>query len=112
MVRRVQKVQQPEPLESTVHGREVHVSKQKQVQKENVGDLEITRNITATETTEVEHKGTTQERVVDGPVKPAKAPFFTKKIQPCRVFENEQARFEVEFDGDPIPTVKWLVLFL
>lgn len=77
------------------------------MQKETVGDLEITRKITATETTEVEHKGTTQERVVDGPVLPAKAPFFTKKIQPCRVFENEQARFEVEFDGDPLPTIKW-----
>lgn len=69
--------------------------------------MEITRKITATETTEVEHKGTTQERIVEGPVKPAKAPFFTKKIQPCRVFENEQARFEVEFDGDPMPTIKW-----
>lgn len=32
---------------------------------------------------------------------------FTKKIQPCRAFEQEQARFEVEFDGDPIPTVQW-----
>lgn len=105
--KRVQKQPAPEPLETSVHGREVHVSKQKQVQKETVGDLEITRKITATETTEVEHKGTTQERIVEGPVKPAKAPFFTKKIQPCRVFENEQARFEVEFDGDPMPTIKW-----
>lgn len=32
---------------------------------------------------------------------------FTKKIQPCRAFEQEQARFEVEFDGDPLPTIKW-----
>lgn len=103
-----QKTVELEPSESSVHGREVHVSKQKQTQKETVGDLEITRKITATETTEVEHKATTQERVVKGaPVKPAKPPLFTKKIQPCRVFENEQARFEVEFDGDPIPTVQW-----
>ncbi|GLH07319.1 LOW QUALITY PROTEIN: Titin [Gryllus bimaculatus] len=63
----------PEPAESAVHGREVHVAKQKQTQKE----------------------------------KPAKPPFFTKKIQPCRAFEQDQARFEVEFDGDPLPTVKW-----
>lgn len=28
-------------------------------------------------------------------------------MQPCRAFEQEQARFEVEFDGDPLPTVKW-----
>ena len=97
----------PEPSESTVHGKEVHVSKQRQKQKEIQGDLEITRNISATETTEVEHKATTHERVVDGPVKPAKAPFFTKKIQPCRAFEQEQARFEVEYDGDPMPKVKW-----
>ncbi|XP_034137006.1 titin-like isoform X2 [Drosophila guanche] len=96
-----------EPSESSVHGREVHMNKQQQVQKEIQGDLEITRKITATETTEVEHKGTIQERVVKGPVKPAKAPVFTKKIQPCRVFENEQAKFEVEFDGEPNPTVKW-----
>jgi titin len=55
----------------------------------------------------MEHKGTTQERIVEGPVKPSKPPVFTKKIQPCRVFENEPAKFEVEFDGDPIPKVKW-----
>lgn len=97
----------PEPSESTVHGREVHVAKQKQTQKEIKGDLEITRKITATETTEVEHKAKTQERVVQGPTKPAKPPVFTKKIQPCRAFEQEQARFEVEFDGDPLPTIKW-----
>lgn len=97
----------PEPSESSVHGKEVHVSKQKQTQKEVVGDKEITRKITATETTEMEHKGTTQERVVEGPVKPSKPPVFTKKIQPCRVFENEQSKFEVEFDGDPMPTVSW-----
>lgn len=94
-------------MESSVHGREVHVNKQKQTQKETVGDMEITRKITATETTEMEHKGTTQERVVEGPVEPSTAPFFTRKIQPCRVFENEQARFEVEFDGEPLPKVKW-----
>ena len=39
--------------------------------------------------------------------KPSKPPFFTKKIQPCRAFEQSQARFEVEFDGEPLPTVKW-----
>lgn len=97
----------PEPSESGVHGREVHVQKSKQVQKEVKGDKEITRKITATETTEMEHKGSTQERVVEGPVKPSKPPVFTKKIQPCRALENEQARFEVEFDGDPLPKVKW-----
>ena len=39
--------------------------------------------------------------------KPAVPPNFTKKIQPCRVFEHESARFEVEFAGDPSPTVTW-----
>ena len=97
----------PEPSESTIHGREVHVAKQKQTQKETKGDVEITRNITATETTEVEHKAKTHERLVQGQVKPAKPPVFTKKIQPCRAFEQEQAKFEVEFDGDPLPTIKW-----
>ncbi|XP_018397088.1 PREDICTED: titin [Cyphomyrmex costatus] len=97
----------PEPSESTVHGREVHVAKQKQIQKEVKGDVEITRKITATETTEVEHKAKTQERMVQGQIKPAKPPIFTKKIQPCRAFEQEQAKFEVEFDGDPLPTIKW-----
>lgn len=107
-VRKVQQLQQPQqPSESSVHGREVYVNRQKQTQKETVGDVEITRKITATETTEVDHKGTVQERVVEGPVQPSKAPFFTKKIQPCRAFENDQARFEVEYDGDPIPKVQW-----
>ena len=39
--------------------------------------------------------------------KPAVPPFFTKKIQPCRVFEHESARFEVEFEGDPNPSITW-----
>ncbi|XP_023947919.2 titin [Bicyclus anynana] len=103
----IQKPKIPDPSESTVHGKEVHVAKQKQTQKEVHGDTEITRKITSTETTEVEHKAQTQERVVEGPVKPSNPPVFTKKMQPCRVFEHEQARFEVEFDGDPLPTVKW-----
>lgn len=55
----------------------------------------------------MEHKAQTQERVVEGPVKPSNPPIFTKKMQPCRAFEQEQARFEVEFDGDPLPTIKW-----
>ena len=97
----------PDPSESSVHGKEIHVSKQKQIQKETIGDKEITRKITATETTEMEHKGTTQERVVEGNAKPAVPPVFTKKIQPCRVFEQEQARFEVEFDGEPMPKINW-----
>lgn len=85
----------------------MYVNRQKQTQKETVGDMEITRNITETETTEVEHKGHARDQIVQGPVQPTKAPFFTKKIQPCRAYENEQARFEVEYDGDPIPTVQW-----
>ncbi|XP_045531935.1 titin isoform X5 [Pieris brassicae] len=107
VTKKVQKPRIPDPLESTVHGKEVHVAKQKQIQKEVVGDTEITRKITSTETTEVEHKAQTQERIVEGPVKPSNPPVFTKKMQPCRVFEHEQARFEVEFDGDPLPTIKW-----
>lgn len=94
-------------MESTVHGKEVHVAKQKQTQKEVIGDTEITRKITSTETTEMEHKAQTQERVVEGPVKPSNPPVFTKKMQPCRAFEHDQARFEVEFDGDPLPQIKW-----
>ncbi|XP_054275488.1 titin isoform X3 [Macrosteles quadrilineatus] len=97
----------PDQTASSVHGKEVHVATQKQTQKEVQGDTEITRKITATETTEVEHKGKVEERVVSGAVKPAKPPLFTKKIQPCRAFEQEQARFEVEFDGDPLPTIQW-----
>lgn len=96
-----------EPLEAGMQAKEVHTTKSRQTQKEVVGDKEITRKITATETTEMEHKGNVKERVVQGPVKPSKPPVFTKKMQPCRVFENEQARFEVEFDGDPLPKVRW-----
>uniref|UniRef100_A0A6P7G5K7 Titin-like n=1 Tax=Diabrotica virgifera virgifera TaxID=50390 RepID=A0A6P7G5K7_DIAVI len=97
----------PDPTETGVHGREIHVTKQKQVQKEQKGDLEITRNITATETTDVEHKAKTTERVVQGQVLPSNPPVFTKKIKPVRAFENDSAKFEVEFDGDPLPKITW-----
>lgn len=56
----------------------------------------------------MEHTGKTTERFIQGaPQKPAKPPFFIKKIQPCRSYEREPARFQVEFDGDPMPTVQW-----
>lgn len=97
----------PDPMETKVHGREVHTEKQKQTQKEQVGDLEITRKITATETKEMEHKSLTKEQVVQGQVLPCNPPVFTKKIKPCRAFENDKARFEVEFDGDPLPKITW-----
>lgn len=105
--RQAKTFRQPEPSESGVYGREVHTATQKQTQKEQKGDLEITRKITATETTDVEHKSKTTEQVVQGQVLPSSPPIFTKKIKPCRAFENEQARFEVEFDGDPLPKITW-----
>ena len=80
---------------------------QKQTQKEVQGDVEIHRKITETERTEMEHKAKTTERMVEGNVEPSKPPFFTKKMQPSRAFEKERARFEVEFDGDPRPTIQW-----
>lgn len=90
-----------------VLSRQIHTAVQKQTQKEIQGDLEIHRKITATERTEVEHKAKTTERLVEGNVEPSKPPFFTKKIQPCRAFEKESAKFEVEFEGEPRPTVQW-----
>ncbi|CAG0890532.1 unnamed protein product [Cyprideis torosa] len=93
--------------ESVVHGKEVIQQVSKQTQKESKGDLEITRKITATERTEMEHKGKTSEQRVAGNVKPAIPPVFTKKSQPFRCYEKEQAKFEVEFTGEPTPTVQW-----
>lgn len=81
--------------------------KKQQTQKQSEGDTEITRFLTEIETTNVEHSAKIHERVVQGQVKPAVPPVFTKKIQPCRAFEQEQAKFEVEFDGDPLPSIKW-----
>ena len=46
----------------------MHTNIQRQQQKEQRGDLEIKRNITAKETSEMEHKAQTQERVVQGKV--------------------------------------------
>ena len=86
---------------------QVHTAVQKQTQKEVQGNVEIHRKITSTEKTEMEHKAKTTERVVEGPVEPSKPPFFTRKIQPCRAFEKEGAKFEVEFEGDPRPTIQW-----
>lgn len=88
------------PTESESREKQVSTHVSKQVQKGREGDTEITRHITETETEEKEHGEKTVERVVtDGKPKFKKAPLFTKKIQPCRAFEKEAARFDVEFDG-------------
>lgn len=97
------------PSESETREKQVSTHVSKQTQKGREGDTEITRHITETETEEKEHGEKTVERVVEAGGKPKfkKAPIFTKKIQPCRAYEKEQARFDVEFDGDPKPKIKW-----
>jgi len=94
--------------ESVVHGKEVIVQTQQQTQKEQKGDLEITRHIRETETMEQEHKSMTKERKVIGKAPEIKAPVFTKKIQPCRAYEKKEAKFECTFTGTPVPTITWL----
>ena len=92
-----------------VHGKEVVVTQEQQVQKEIVDDSEVTRKIKDTKTMEQEHKLATTERKIFGvkPQEDAVAPRFTKKIQPCRVNEREKARFECEFSAMPVPNVTW-----
>jgi len=34
-------------------------------------------------------------------------PSFIKTMESCRVFEKERAKFEVEFDGNPRPSIQW-----
>ena len=55
------------------------------------GDLEITRKITATETTEVEHKARTQERVVQGQVVSVQISWGSRKVGPLF---NEQSKLK------------------
>lgn len=99
---------EPMPEREFIHDKEVRVQKQKQVQKESKGNLDIQRNITTTETMEKEHKAVTKERKVVGqPAGDSKPPVLTKKIAPCRVFEGEAARFECHFTGVPAPEVSW-----
>jgi hypothetical protein len=93
--------------ESVVHGKEVIVQTQKQTQKEQKGDLEITRHIRETETMEQEHKSLTKERKIIGKLPEIKPPIFTKKIQPCRTYERNEAKFECTFTGIPLPTITW-----
>ena len=35
------------------------------------------------------------------------APIFTTSLEPANVTEGQEARFHVEFDGEPAPAVKW-----
>lgn len=94
--------------ETLLHGKQVLVTQEQQIQKEITDDSEITRKIKDTKTVEQEHKLATIERKVFG-VKPKEmvSPKFTKKIQPCQVHEREKARFECEFFGNPNPEVTW-----
>ena len=36
-----------------------------------------------------------------------KAPNFKKSLEPVTVTEGQEAKFEIEFTGDPMPVVKW-----
>ncbi|CAG2164046.1 unnamed protein product [Oppiella nova] len=93
--------------ESVIHGKEVVVQTQKQTQKEEKEDVEITRHIRETESVDHEHKSVIKQRKIMGKVPETKAPNFTKKIAPCRTYEKSEARFECTFTGLPIPTITW-----
>lgn len=107
--RKITDYTKPIAPKTMLHGKEVVVREEKQLQKEISGDTEITRKIKDTKTIEKEHKSETEERKVFGVKSDTAtiAPRFTKKIQPCRVNERQEARFECEFYGKPQPTVTW-----
>ena len=100
--------QEPLPVESVVHGKEVTSTEERQIQKERTGDTEITRKVKDVKTLEQEHKSATTERKVFGVAPPQQiAPRFTRKIQPCRAYERKEARFECEFVAKPEPKITW-----
>lgn len=97
----------PTAPESVIRGKEIVSQTQKQIQKEQKGDEEITRHIRTTETVDHEHKSVVKERKVFGKITDTKAPVFTKKITPCRAYERSEAHFHCIFTGTPTPTITW-----
>ena len=96
--------------ESKVEGKDISTLVQKQVQKENTGELEITRHITQKDTLEQKHKGVVKEIAVSGSSgvpADAEPPIFTAKIQPQAVQANGDALFKCTFSGKPTPQVTW-----
>lgn len=98
----------PPSPESVIHGKEVVVQTQKQIQTEQKEDLEIKRHIRETETVDHEHKEVVKERKVVGKVSETKAPLFTEKICPCRATIKSEASFRCTFSGLPTPSITWL----
>ena len=69
--------------------------------------MDITRKITKKETTDTESFGKAIDTTGPHQKLAGRPPVFTTKIQPCVCFEKEQGKFSVEFDGDPLPTIRW-----
>lgn len=93
--------------ESTIYGKELVVETQKQIQKEEKDNYDVTRLIKTQETLEQEHKSTTKEIRATGKEGQMEPPVFTMKIQPLMAIENSEAVFECNFTGLPTPQITW-----
>ena len=93
--------------ESTIYGKELVVETQKQIQKEEKDNYDVTRLIKTQETLEQEHKSTIKEIRATGKEGQMEPPVFTKKIEPLMAIENSEVVFQCNFTGLPTPQITW-----
>ena len=93
--------------ETGVHGQQVHTQTQRQVQKQELDNLEITRKLKTIEKRELERRIMNKNIYVKDNSEKIVPPELTIKLEPKEVFEGDRAVFKCQFTGTPTPKVTW-----
>lgn len=90
-----------------MNGRTVSILQKKRIQTEYKNEDEIEETINSTRTINLDSSTNKEECVEYRDDDICKPPVFVKRLRLCRVDEQEEAKFEIEFDGNPLPSIKW-----
>lgn len=93
--------------ETGVHGQQVHTQTQRQTQKQEIDNLEITRKLKTIEKHELERRIMNKNIYVKDNNEKIIPPELSIKLEPLEVYEGDRAVFRCQFNGTPTPKVTW-----
>lgn len=93
--------------ETGVYGQQVDTQTQRQVQKQELDNLEITRKLKTIERRELERRIMNRNIYVKDSSEKVVPPELSVKLEPLEVYEGDRAVFSVKFNAESKPKVTW-----
>lgn len=93
--------------ETGVYGQQVDTQTQKQIQKQELDNLEITRKLKTIERRELERRIMNRNIYVKDGSQKVVPPELSVKLEPLEVYEGDRAVFSCKFNAESKPKVTW-----